>query len=138
MPELPPVTRATLPSSEKSESRKPWSERGPGANERPGARSEAAAARQRLKRRLLVEPGDEEPGTEGITAAGAVYDVLDHLGRGPDGIGAAVREQGTVGPKLHDDLRIPGGQHACGLRRVIAAGEHGGLRLVDEQQGGAV
>ena len=33
MPELPPVTRATLPCSENSEDRKPWSERGPGANE---------------------------------------------------------------------------------------------------------
>src|SRR5690242_21934249 len=102
MPELPPVTRATLPSSEKSESRKPWSERGPGANERPGARGEAAAARQRLKRRLLVQPGNEEPGAERITAAGAVHEVLDHLGRGPDGVGAAVGEQRTVGPKLQD------------------------------------
>src|ERR1700757_5474249 len=108
MPELPPVTRATLPSSEKSESRKPWSERGPGANERPGARGETAAAHQRLKRRLLVQPGNEEPGAEGVTAAGAVHEVLGHLGRGPDGLGAAVREQGAVGAELHHDLRIPG------------------------------
>src|SRR5215472_12991746 len=125
MPELPPVTRATLPSSEKSESRKPWSERGPGANERPGARGEAAAARQRLKRRLLVQPGDEEPGAERITAAGAVHEVLDHLGRGPDGVGAAVREQRTVCPEFHHDMWILGGQHLCGLCRVVPAGEHG-------------
>src|SRR5215472_7204334 len=108
MPELPPVTRATLPSSEKSESRKPGSERGPGANERPGARGEAAAAHQRLKRRLLVQPGDEEPGAERVTAAGAVHEALGHLGRGVDTLGTAVREQGAIGPEFDHDVRIPG------------------------------
>src|SRR5262245_51694288 len=60
MPELPPVIRATEPSSENRDARN--SERRTGTNHGAGAGGEPAAVHQRLQRRLLVQPWHQEPG----------------------------------------------------------------------------
>src|ERR1039458_7259235 len=135
MPELPPVTTATRPASEKRPSRKltqrPLQHR-PGADEVERVRGQPAAAGQRLARRLLVQPGGQEAGDERVAGPGAVDDPVDRRRGHPYRRPAVGVEQRALGAELDGDVRVPGGQHPGRLLRVIPPGEHDGLGGVDE------